>query len=201
MTNYELAEFKSWIPHKKKLKAVIVLVPGSNHDGRDEVDDPFWQTFARQQNCALVGCHFTDVDPSAIEGYCDASGGSGQALLDFLDDDFKDLPILLWGFSAGGQFNYEFACWKPDRVAAFVVNKGGFYYHALAPEATRATPAYFFVGELDAIYRVFMVKGLFWMNKAAGAIWNIDVEPCSHTLWTSERKSRIFFASILEKMR
>jgi pimeloyl-ACP methyl ester carboxylesterase len=32
--------------------------------------------------------------------------------------------------SAGGQFNYEFAAWKPDRVAAFVVNKGGIYYTA-----------------------------------------------------------------------
>ncbi len=29
------------------------------------------------------------------------------------------------GFSAGGQYNYEFASWKPEKVISFVVNKGG----------------------------------------------------------------------------
>ena len=202
MSNYKLAEFSSWIPNKRKLKAVIVLVPGSNHDGRDEVNDKVWQAFATKHQCALVGCHFTDIDPSAIEGYCDASGGSGQALLDYLAvEGFEALPILLYGHSAGGQFNYEFACWKPERVAAFIVNKGGIYYTALAPAATRQTPAMFFVGDLDEAYRVHIVKGLFWMNRVAGAIWQITIEACEHQIWRSEGLSRLFFADVLETMK
>jgi len=58
-----------------------------------------------------------------------------------------DAPLILWGHSAGGQYNYEFACWKPDRVIAFIVNKGGFYYTALAPKATRNVPGLFYTGE------------------------------------------------------
>ena len=51
-----------------------------------------------------------------------------------------------WGMSAGGQFDYEFASWKPERVVAFVVNKGGIYYTALTPRATREVPALLFIG-------------------------------------------------------
>ncbi len=45
--------------------------------------------------------------------------------------EIAQAPLLLWGMSAGGEFNYEFVAWKPERVAAFVVNKGGIYYSAL----------------------------------------------------------------------
>ena len=49
--------------------------------------------------------------------------------------------MLLWGMSAGGEVNYELAAWKPERIAAFVVNKGNFYYTGIASKATRAVPA------------------------------------------------------------
>jgi hypothetical protein len=46
-------------------------------------------------------------------------------------------PVALWGVSAGVKFNYEFVCWKPERVTAFVVNKGGIYYSSLAQKIHR----------------------------------------------------------------
>jgi hypothetical protein len=46
--------------------------------------------------------------------------------------------------SAGGQFNYEFVAWRPERVLAFVVNKGGIYYSALLPQAARNVPGILF---------------------------------------------------------
>jgi len=42
-------------------------------------------------------------------------------------------PMVSWGMSAGGQFIYELLCWRPDRILAFMVNKGGVYYTTLAP--------------------------------------------------------------------
>ena len=81
-----------------------------------------------------------------IEDYARAQDGSGRALLDAMDrfasttahPEAATAPLFLWGHSAGGEFNYEFVCWKPERVAAFVVNKGGYYFTHLAPAATRA---------------------------------------------------------------
>lgn len=84
-----------------------------------------------------------------IEHYVDVSKGSGQAMLDALTElsmqskhpELANAPLLLWGMSAGGQFNYEFVAWKPERVVAFVVNKGGIYYSALVSAAARQVQA------------------------------------------------------------
>ena len=149
--NYDTAAFRFWAPKTSSaLRAIVVLVPGSNGDGRAQVEDPVWQAFATKHSLALVGCRFTDKphDQSFIEDYIKASEGSGQALLDPVSrfatrsqhPELALAPFFLWGMSAGGQFNYEFAAWKPERVAAFVVNKGGIYYHALVPKAARDVP-------------------------------------------------------------
>src|SRR6185295_13221473 len=59
--NYDKAEFRLWVPKQSdRLQAVAVLVPGSNGDGRGQVDDPVWQEFATKHHLALVGCRFTD---------------------------------------------------------------------------------------------------------------------------------------------
>jgi surfactin synthase thioesterase subunit len=53
-----------------------------------------------------------------IEEYFKVSEGSGQALLSALVElatlsghpEVADAPLAFWGISAGGQFDYEFAC-------------------------------------------------------------------------------------------
>ena len=74
--------------------------------------------------------------------------GSGQALIEAINElsetsDHPELsksPLAFWGISAGGQFSYEFACWKPERIITFVLNKGGIYYIALAPQNCTKCP-------------------------------------------------------------
>src|SRR5215469_2099489 len=45
-TNYEKAEFRLWYLDKATfIRAVLVLMPGSNADGRPDVNDRFWQSF------------------------------------------------------------------------------------------------------------------------------------------------------------
>jgi dienelactone hydrolase len=207
--NYDLANFRLWYPKDSgPIQAVAVLVPGSNGDGRDMVEEPVWQAFARQHHLALVGCHFTDKphELDFIEEYVDVARGSGQALLDALNSfaaqaghpELASARLLLWGMSAGGEFNYEFAAWKPDRVIAFVLNKGGIYYSALISPAARKVPGFFFIGGQDIEFRNNTIKGLFAVNRRAGAHWALAEESdVAHDVGRSLDLTMIFFDEVL----
>jgi len=209
-SNYDKAEFRLWTPPASTapFKAVLILVPGSNGDGRPAVDDPVWQEFAKRLNLAIVACRFTDKphDPSFIEEYVNVSQGSGQALINALASfaakagrpEIATAPLLLWGMSAGGQFNYEFVAWKPERVAAFVVNKGGIYYSALVPAAARRVPGMLFVGGKDLEFRTNTIVGLFAVNRRAGALWALAEEPgAAHVVGRSRDVALVFYEDVL----
>ena len=207
--NYDKAEFRFWYPDSAgPLRAVVILVPGSNGDGRPQVDEEFWRAFATRLNLGLVGCRFTDKqhEQMFIEHYVNVSKGTGQALLDALGSfarrsghaEVADAPLLLWGMSAGGEFNYEFAAWKPERVAAFVVNKGNVYYTALASEAARRVPGLLFTGAQDLEYRIQAVNGLFGINRRAGALWALTQEPgVGHAVARSRDLAAMLFEDMI----
>jgi dienelactone hydrolase len=207
--NYDKADFRLSIPQNvAHIRAVVVLIPGSNGDGRPEVNDAVWQRFATQHGLALLGCRFTDKphDQSFIEEYVNVSTGSGQALLDALEafakrsqhPELSRAPLLLWGMSAGGQFNYEFVAWKPERVVAFVVNKGGIYYSALLSKAARNVPGILFVGGKDLEFRTNTITGLFAVNRRAGALWALAEEPSAgHVVGRSREVALAFFEDVL----
>lgn len=203
-----IAEFSHWRPQDlEKPKGILVLTPPSQSDGRGEIRDKHWQDFATKHSLVLVGCHFEDADPTGFEGYCDVRGSrSGERLLDYIskhvntNTPYERLPILLWGFSAGGQFNYEFAVNYPQLVGGFVVNKGGVYYTALAPIETRNLPGLFIIGEKDSEWRKNIVKGIHGVNQRAGAHnWHLHVEQnSSHQLGNSEEIGREFFEYLMK---
>jgi pimeloyl-ACP methyl ester carboxylesterase len=206
--NYDKAEFRLWYPEQvKSFRAVLVLVPGSNEDGRSYVNDRFWQTFANRHDIALIGCHFADATHDEfIEKYANAAQGSGQALLEALvafsrhsdHPELANVPLLLWGMSAGGEFNYEFTAWRPERVAAFIVNKGGVYFSALLPAAARRVPGLLFVGEQDLEWRKRIITGLFALNRRGGALWALVEEPkVGHVVGRSQEMAAVFFDAIL----
>ena len=179
--NYDRAEFRLWVPdNAETIRAILVLVPGSNGDGRDQIETPLWRELAREQDLAIVALHMTDKqhEDMFIEHYVNVAEGSGDALLAALDQlaklsghaEVSTAPLLLWGMSAGGEFNYEFALWRPERVAGFVVNKGGIYYTALGSRRARQVPGLFFVGSEDLAFRNDIVRGLFSINRRAHAL-------------------------------
>ena len=206
--NYDKAEFRLWIPPAAAtVRAIVVLVPGSNGDGRPMADDAFWRDFATRHSLALVACRFTDKphEQSFIEHYVNVSQGSGQALLDAIGrfaerakhPELTAAPFYMWGMSAGGQFNYEFVAWKPERVAAFVVNKGGIYYTALAPKAARDVPGLLFIGETDLAFRNDTIAGLFAVNRRAGARWALTREPgLAHAVGRSRELGAMLFEEV-----
>ena len=207
--NFDKAEFRLYVPAEvKAARGVVVLVPGSNGDGRPMADDEFWRTFAAKEQVALVACRFTDKphEQGFIEEYVNVSKGSGQALLDALATlatqskhaELTTAPLFLWGMSAGGEFNYEFVAWKPERVAAFIVNKGGIYYSSLLSRAARAVPGILFVGEKDLDSRTFTVKGLFGVNRRGGALWALAEEPgLAHVVGSSQQLGALLFSEVL----
>lgn len=207
--NYDKAVFRLWYPDEyKSISGIIVIMPGSNGDGRGSVDDMLWKELSQKYHFALLGCYFTDYshDNMVVETYANATGGSGQALLDVISlfavksghSELALASLVLWGHSAGGQFNYEFACWKPERVIAFVVNKGGIYYTALAPIQTRNVPGIFFTGEKDLDSRKDIVKGIFSMNRRLGALWSFAEEPLAgHEIGQTQILAGKFFDEII----
>ena len=107
-------------------------------------------------------------------------------------------PFLLWGMSAGGEFNYEFVCWKPERVVAFVVNKGNIYYTALAPKAARSVPGILFTGGKDLEFRTSTITGLFAVNRRGGALWALAEEPsAAHVVGRSRDVALVLFEDAL----
>jgi len=207
--NYDKAEFRFWSPPKTgTLRAVLVLVPGSNGDGRPAAEDTVWQAYATKNKLAIVACRFTDKphDQSFIEEYANVSQGSGQALLSAIGKfaarsehpELATAPLVLWGMSAGGEFNYEFTAWKPERVAAFIVNKGNFYYTALVSPAARQVPGMLFVGGKDLEFRTNTIVGLFALNRRGGALWALAEEPgVGHVVGKSRDVAMVFFEDVL----
>jgi poly(3-hydroxybutyrate) depolymerase len=207
--NYDKAEFRLWLPKDTgALRAAVILVPGSNGDGRTMAEEPGWQSFATTHKLALVGCRFTDKphEQNFIEEYVNVSRGAGQALLNALTTfaarskhhELAEAPLLLWGMSAGGEFNYELVAWKPERVIAFVVNKGGIYYTALTGQAARNVPGILFVGGKDLEFRTNTITGLFNVNRRAGALWALAEEPgAAHVVGRSIDVAKVFFEDVL----
>jgi dienelactone hydrolase len=207
--NFEEAAFRLYFNNDiKTIRGIIVLVPGSNRDGRNMVNDTVWQNLALRHDFALLGCYFKDRfhENMAIEEYVAAERGSGQALVNSLQvfskasqhSELEFAPLALWGMSAGGEFNYEFTCWNPERVIGFVVNKGGVYYSSLASKAAWEVPGVFFTGSKDSPYRSNIVKGIFSINRRFGAKWMFIKEiGVSHEFGKSKEFVKFFFDNII----
>ena len=207
--NFDKAQFRFWAPGSAELRGVLVLVPGSYGDGRAMAQDTVWQKFAAEHGLAIVACRFTDKphEQGFIEEYIAVSRGSGNALLSAISrfaersrhPEITDAPLLLWGMSAGGQFNYEFVAWKPERVMAFAVNKGGIYYSALLSKAAREVPGMLFIGGKDLAFRNNTIAGLFAVNRRGGALWALAEEPgVGHVVGKSRDVSLVFFDEVLK---
>ena len=207
--NFQLAEFRFWNPNiNDDYNGILVLTPGINRDGREAVLDTVWQKFATKHNLIIVASHFKNYESNNNLRYRDASKGSGEILLKSIEKYSQEIsnkninepPLLLYGFSAGGQYNFEFASWKPERVISFVVNKGGYYDTAVASSDTQKVPGIFFIGEDDSYYRNNMILGIYSANRSQGANWTLITEKdTKHSPNNSKDLSISFFESIMTK--
>jgi hypothetical protein len=199
---YAKAAFHFWSPaYDQPLRGIIIMVPGTDGDGRGMVDDGGWQALARKYRLALVGCFFQG------KNYMECSHGSGDALHDALKTfstqsgrpEVATVPLLLWGISAGGEFNYNYILWKPENVMAFVVNKGGYYNDGSADGHSRSIPGLFFLGQSDADYRITAITRIWTEGRRMGALWALAPQPNSgHEFSKTDLVARTFFDAVLQ---
>ena len=175
--NFATASFLLHVPRKvRKPRYILVLVPGLNGDGGWLLRDGQWSGFAEQTGGAIVACTF--VKRGQFVHYAAAQHGSGTALesaieqLDTKDSlhSLKDLPVLIYGHSAGGQFAYGFSCHNPTRMIGFAAVKGGCYYPEPIDETYRV-PGLMISGRKDLTRRRTAIRGLFELHRAKGASW------------------------------
>ena len=117
------AEFNIISPQHPR--AVLVLAPGYNGDGKTFLTETNWTAFARRQNWALVAVSFSSpVDLlKKNEGYYAAGKESGKMLFSALDKaGIGGLPLFLFGFSGGARFVSSFAINFPAPVAGWAAH-------------------------------------------------------------------------------
>ncbi len=125
--NFVTAAFRFVNPGADTPESILVFIPGTNGDGRGVVTDPKYLAIAKACHAAVIGCSFTGIE----RGYDQPSGGTGQALDDAISHFAAQLhqpgptmaPLLLIGHCQGGNFTYNYICWKPERVKAFAATK------------------------------------------------------------------------------
>ena len=177
--NFAEARFSAVIP-SVQLRGILFLAGGTDSDARPWLNYAHWRELADKEHLVLIAAFLR----GAGEAYEVASRGSGQALLDAIATFAKEggrpelnqLPIIMYGHSAGAQFGFNFACWKPDRVRAIVCVKSG-----PLPEPPRGVSAnfaaLFIVGERDQPGRVREVARSFAAGRSKGARWCLALQP------------------------
>jgi len=178
-------------------KAVLVLCPGMNGDGKTLVEDSKWQTFAARNHLALAGISFSSPPPQLYSdiGYTFPEQGSGDILLAAIRKRFgRDLPLLIYGFSSGAYFTEMFVNWRPNSVMAWCAHATGRYEDI--PKAW--PPGIVSCGESDGT-RLGAALTHFKRGRAAGSrlLW-VEVKGCEHQ-WPEKLNSFVqdYFFSIL----
>jgi len=204
--NFSKAAFRFWSPdYDRPIRAIVVLIPPNDRDGRPMLEDSAWQDFARRNRLALVSCYMKGRDTSE-SAYFEAASGTGYALQDSLEDfahkssrpEVSLAPLLLYGESNGGVFDYFFTIWKPERVMAFVVNKAGGGAHPEPDPASYGVPGLFFLGLKDTEVRIENVTRIWTEGRKEGALWALAPQPESgHEFSRTPAIARVFFDAVL----
>ncbi|MEG1255355.1 hypothetical protein [Clostridium sp.] len=186
--NFSYGQFSIWCPENiKTYKGILYLGAGYEYSSIPMMDEAKWQDIARENEFILLTSHMksrTEADSDIA--YWQAEYGSGQEMLNALGyfakesnhPEIEHAPLAMWGFSAGAQFNYHFACWNPERVITFIAVKGGYYFSEPSNE-TLKIPALWFTGEYDLQRRIDAVNELFDKNIKNEPLWCLANEPDS----------------------
>lgn len=130
--------------------AWLLLCPGKNGNGEGWIKDPRWKTFATEHKLLMCGLSFASTRKDDELGrYTQVEQGSGDMVLQSCKDFAgRDLPLVVFGFSAGARFTANFQAWKPDRVVAWCAQAVGTWPEQTAP--TPVPPGIVASGEYDA---------------------------------------------------
>ena len=160
-----------WLPDPARPVRAALLWGSDKHSAlRDDL-----QAFAAANNLAVIGLESFSIDMANRDGgFIEADLKALAAMSGH--PELERAPVLFTGHSRGGQIAYEFNAWKPERVIAFTVSKGGVYLTWQPSERARSNPAIICGGEKDLDSRVASIHRLFDGNRPLGALWSVEFE-------------------------
>jgi len=204
----ERADLYFWTPAFEDAQpaALLVLAPGRNGNGRRLVARPEWQSFARRHRLVLCGLSFASDRTFEERSYSNAHSGSGALLLAGIEamdppgagDSAADLPLLLYGFSAGARFTASFIEAHSERVVAWCGQAVGRWEDAR--ETSAQPPGIVASGEWDAgCYHASLLY--FQQGRKLGKPWTwLSLEETGHHRSAElDAYVRTFFAARLRR--
>ena len=140
-----------YFPAQEPVKAVLVLCPGDNGNGRKLLEMAEWSDYANSNHVGLVGLSFVSKlqDLNADRGYYRVEKQSGRMVLDAVDKVFgPHKPLLMYGFSGGAHFTSNFVTWSPHRVLAWCAYSAA-WWDTPAKAGVPSPPGIIACGQLD----------------------------------------------------
>lgn len=121
-------------------RAVLVMCPGVNGNGRNMIKRGEWLDFALEHDLGLVGLSFASPREAIHDGtgYYYASQGSGKIFMEGIREIYGfEPPLIFCGFSGGAHFTSRFVEWKPEAVLTWAAYSAGWWDE---PEPAEVTP-------------------------------------------------------------
>lgn len=205
-SNFDIGEFRLWVPQENTdLKAVLVLLTSSNGNALGLANSAEWRAYAEKEQLAICSVNLKSIENGG--NYAQAGSGSGQALIDAIDQiatkhaisQISKLPFLMQGYSAGGNFSYSFSSFMPEKVIGLVSVRGG---QLETTNKNVTVPGLVLTGELEGDQRNEYLKDIALDKRNEGGLWSFAIEPDAthfNDLTASDELSKIFFSSILKK--
>ncbi len=113
-------------PGEPNPQGVLVLLSGHNVSPEKLLADPAWQELAKKHRLGLLGCYFKNNMSAQSGFYQFPANGAGKLLMDAVRKAYKrDLPLAIYGFSAGSQFTARFVALQPRRIKVWAAYAPG----------------------------------------------------------------------------
>lgn len=151
----QCADLYFWSPPeiRERSEAILVMAPGRNGNGRRLIVEPFWKEFAARRRLILCGLSFQSSGKFDETCYSSSQSGSGEMLKAginaFLGESKgSQIPMLMYGFSAGARFTASFVETHPERIVAWCSQAVGRWENARETQAM--PPGIVASGEYDA---------------------------------------------------
>ncbi len=146
--NFSAVAIQCWVPPgKEQLRGILCVILHPHAHGGMLIREPeAWKQLAFESGFAFVAVSIVESG-DATRPWFKADQGTGRALISGFDKlsvatshpEMTELPIVIAGVCAAGQFAYEFASFEPKRTAAFVTIGGGKHDTSKAVSASRVS--------------------------------------------------------------
>ncbi|MCC5841282.1 MAG: DUF2341 domain-containing protein [Opitutales bacterium] len=168
---HEAQRVRAWIPDTDTLpvvRGILLAGNGAGSNNKIAASNPLLQDWALRHGFVVMGTaagNLGEADAwnqflSSLNSVINASGRL----------ELHHAPVLYWGHSMGGQQAYGMARRIPDRMIAFIVNKGANYVKEAGVDPWHI-PALIMAGENDSDLRRNNIRNLYLEGRAEGAPW------------------------------